>query len=37
MVKDYVEVTTKYRWKAEDVSFLHVLLVWGVKQVIFVK
>jgi hypothetical protein len=21
----------QYRWKAEDVSFLHVLLVWGVK------
>ena len=21
----------KYCWKAEDVSFLHVLLVWGVK------
>jgi hypothetical protein len=22
-----------YRWKAEDLSFLYVLLVWGVKLV----
>ncbi len=22
-----------YRWKAEDLSFLYVLLVWGVKVV----